>query len=131
MNGDTYEVDTVLESVLEEDGRDPTEIMEDAADLYERKNADYGDSWRLVGKTIALWLDHQGEDKITIPADSAHLNDFGLLYRRLDKTIRQFNGTYVVDEMEVDESVAETAEDDVPYAAMHAALVEEMVSDER
>ena len=31
-----------------QDPRDALEVLADSADLYERKNADYGDSWKLV-----------------------------------------------------------------------------------
>jgi hypothetical protein len=102
--------------------------MDDSMSLYQRKNDDYGDSWQLVGKTLALWLQHQGQDELRIPATEYHLNSFGLFTRRLDKMIREWNGWMCLedgDPFQVDESVAETHEDDVPYAAMHCQLAEE------
>ena len=105
--------------------RNAVEIMQESQDLYERKNEDYADSWKLVGKTIELWLEHNGEDELTIPANEYALNSFGLFTRRLDKMLRAFNGWCLSDEMQVTESIAETQQDGVPYAAMHAQLAEE------
>jgi hypothetical protein len=102
--------------------------MEQSRDLYERKNADYGDSWRLTGKTMAMWLQHQGRDELRIPATEYHLNALGLFTRRLDKIIREFNGWMIMqegDDFRVNESIVETHMDDVPYSAMHTQLAEE------
>lgn len=107
------------------DTRTAEQVMGDAQDLYRRKNADYGDSWRLTGETLALWLQHQGVEELTIPVNGHALNSLGLFTRRLDKMIREFNGWFVADELLVDEAVPETHEDDVPYAAMHTELAEE------
>lgn len=120
---------------MEEDPRDrprdwrtASEIMSDSQGLYERKNADYGDSWKLTGKTMALWLQHQGQDELRVPVNEHTMNALGLFTRRLDKMIREFNGWFCLDEGEefqVDESIAETHQDDVPYSAMHCQLAEE------
>lgn len=110
------------------DWRTAVEIMTDSKDLYERKNADYGDSWKLTGKTMAMWLEHQGVDELQIPVNEYTMNSLGLFTRRLDKMIREFNGWFCLnqgDELQVDESIAETHEDDVPYAAMHTQLAEQ------
>lgn len=110
------------------DTRSAVEIMEESKSLYERKNDDYGDSWRLVGKTFAMWLRHLGEDELRVPATEYHLNALGLFTRRMDKLIREFNGWMVFDEGEeyrVSESIVETHNDDVPYGAMHTQLAEE------
>ena len=104
--------------------RTATEVLEDSTDLYRRKNADYGDSWRLVGKTLALWLEHQGVEELTIPVNEYTMNSLGLFTRRLDKMIRTWNGWFVANEFQVAESIAETHTDDVPYAAMHTELAE-------
>ncbi|WP_372611554.1 hypothetical protein [Halomonas sp.] len=106
-------------------GRSALDVLEDSSSLYERKNADYGDAWRLVGKTMELWLQHQNVEELTIPANQHELNSFSLFTRRLDKMIREFNGWFVADGMEVEESIAETHQDDVPYAAMHTELAEQ------
>lgn len=115
----------VVEAAKQGPPRGALDVLADSTDLYERKNADYGDSWQLVGKTMALWLDHQGVDELTIPTDAHTLNSFGLFTRRLDKMLREFNGWFVADEMQVSEAIAETHQDDVPYAAMHTQLAEE------
>lgn len=106
--------------------RTPIEVLDDSSQLYEDKNDDYGDSWKLVGKILALILEHQDIDTLEIAANPDHLNALGLYTRRLDKLIRSFNATFVADELQVDESVPETVGDQVPYAAMHTSLVEEM-----
>jgi hypothetical protein len=108
--------------------RSAVEIMQESQDLYERKNADYGDSWKLAGKTMALWFQHQGKEKVNIPTNEFHLTSFQLFTRRLDKMIREFNGWFMLDEgdsFQVEESIIETHQDDVPYAAMHTQLAEE------
>lgn len=108
--------------------RSAVEIMRDSQDLYERKNADYGDSWKLAGKTLAMWLRHQGYDELRIPATEYHMNSLGLFTRRLDKMIREWNGWMCLeegDDFRVNESISETHNDDVPYGAMHTQLAEE------
>jgi len=110
--------------VSEEQTRTAAEILEESGELYEEKEADYGQSWKLVGKTIKLWLDHLGQDSLEL-TNQQELNSFGLFTRRLDKMIRAFNGWFCADEMQVNESVVETQEDMIPYAAMHTQLAEE------
>jgi hypothetical protein len=39
--------------------------------------------------------------------------------------VRSFNGWFCADELQVNESVVETQEDEIPYAAMHTQLAEE------
>jgi hypothetical protein len=110
------------------DWRTATEILGDSRDLYERKNADYGDSWTLAGKTMAMWFQHQGMDEVRIPTNEFHMTSFQLFTRRLDKMIRTFNGWFIMDEgdeFQVDESIVETHQDEVPYAAMHTQLAEQ------
>ena len=102
----------------------PEEILSRNADTYRRKNADYGDSWRLVGETMALWLQHTGQEELHVPADPDALNGLGLFTRRLDKVIRAFNAEYVVDELNF-ESTADAHEDESTYSAMHASLLRE------
>lgn len=113
--------------------RDALEIMEDSRNVYERKNADYGDSWKLTGKTLALWAEHNDMDEIRVPVEEGALISFGLFTRRLDKMIREFNGWFMMDEDEefqVDESITETHGDDVPYSAMHTQIAEESNAEE-
>lgn len=108
--------------------REAVGILDDARDLYERKNNDYGDSWKLTGKTLALWCEHQGIDTLRIPVNDHTMISLGLFTRRLDKMIREFNGWFILeegDELQVDESIMETHTDDAPYSAMHTQVAEE------
>ena len=102
----------------------PDEILTQNAETYRDKNADYGDSWKLAGKTLALWLQHAGVDELRLPADEDTMNSIGLFTRRLDKIIRAFNAEFVVDELNF-ESTADAHEDESTYSAMHASLLRE------
>ena len=102
----------------------PDEILTQNAETYRKKNSDYSDSWRLAGKTLALWLQHAGLDELRLPADEDTMNSIGLFTRRLDKIIRAFNAEFVVDELNF-ESTADAHEDESTYAAMHASLLRE------
>lgn len=104
--------------------KSPDEILRENAETYKDKNSDYGDSWRLAGLTIALWLEHSGVDELTLPTDEGTWNSIGLFTRRLDKMIRSFNAQFVVDELNF-ESTADAHEDESTYAAMHASLIRE------
>lgn len=106
----------------------PEEILEDSKQLYENKNEDYGDSWKLTGKILSLIIEQSDNEVLEIPADSEYFVALGLYTRRLDKLVRSFNNTFLQDDTQVDESVEETVKDQVPYAAMHAALASEMES---
>jgi len=102
----------------------PQEILTEAAKTYERKNADYGDAWRLVGKTLSLWCRHAGADELAFPTDPETLNSLGLFTRRLDKIIRAFNGEFLVDDLNY-ESIRDSHTDEATYAAIHASLLAE------
>jgi hypothetical protein len=102
----------------------PDEILRQNAETYQDKNADYGDSWRLAGKTLAMWLQHAGMEDVTLPADEDTWNSIGLFTRRLDKLVRSFNAEFVVDELNF-ESTADAHEDESTYAAMAASLTRE------
>jgi len=104
--------------------KSPDEILRDNAEMYREKNDDYGDSWRLSGKTIAMWLQHAGIDEVRLPADEDTWNSIGLFTRRLDKLVRAFNAEFVVDELNF-ESTADAHEDESTYAAMAASLTRE------
>lgn len=124
MDGDDNRL--ISEDAIEDaTARDAVQVLGDATDLYKRKNADYGDSWRLTGATMALWLQHQGIEELTIPVNEYTMNSLGLFTRRLDKMIRAFNGWFATGEFQVAESIVETQEDQVPYAAMHTELAEQ------
>lgn len=102
----------------------PDEILTANAETYRAKNKDYGDSWRLAGKTVALWLQHAGVEEVSLLADEDTWNSVGLFTRRLDKMIRSFNAEFVVDELNF-ESTADAHEDESTYGAMHASLLRE------
>lgn len=102
----------------------PDEILQQNGETYQDKNDDYGDSWRLVGETLALWLEAAGEDDATVPADPDTLASLGLFTRRLDKIIRAFNAEIIGGELNY-ESVMDAHTDESTYAAMHAALTQE------
>jgi len=104
----------------------PAEILEESKSLYQAKENDYGESWRLTGKIMYLLLSQRDEETLKIPVEPEYLTALGLYTRRIDKLVRSFNGTFLEDELEVDESVEETVKDQVPYAAMHAALTKEL-----
>ncbi|QSG06343.1 hypothetical protein [Halapricum desulfuricans] len=103
---------------------DPDTILRRNAETYRQKNDDYGDSWRLVGKTLALWLEHAGVESLSLPANEDTMNSLGLFTRRMDKMIRAFNAEFVVDELNF-ESTADAHEDESTYSAMHASLLRE------
>lgn len=102
----------------------PDQILTKNAETYRKKNSDYGDSWRLAGATIALWLQHAGVEEVTIPATEEAWNSLGLFTRRLDKMIRSFNAEFVVNELNF-ESTRDAHEDESTYGAMHASLLAE------
>ena len=106
----------------ESPGRTPAEVLADSAQLYEQKNEDYGNSWTLVGETIALWSDELGVDEID-PTDPEQAAKMGIYWERLIKLIRAFNLEFN-DETPNNESTAESHQDASTYAAMHASLVE-------
>jgi hypothetical protein len=104
--------------------KSPAEILQANAETYREKEDDYGESWKLAGKTLALWLNHNGLDELVLDADADTLNSLGLFTRRLDKMIRAFNGEFMADDLNF-ESVADSHEDESTYAAMHASLLAE------
>jgi hypothetical protein len=97
-----------------------TDILQDGAELYEKKQSDYGDSWRLVGEFLWLLTDEEGVE-LTSKDDFI---SFGLYTRRLDKLARGFNGDLLADDLNF-EAVQDSHEDESVYAAMHAALASE------
>jgi hypothetical protein len=102
------------------------EVLKDSEKLFTSKEQDYGESWRLTGKILAAILEQQDEDELVIPADPKALSAFGLFTRKIDKLVRSFNGVFIQDELEVDENLAETAQDQIPYDAMLTVLFTEM-----
>lgn len=102
------------------------EVIKDSEKLFKCKEEDYGESWRLTGKILVTILEQQDEDELVIPADPKALSAFGLFTRKIDKLVRSFNGVFIQDELEVDENLAETAQDQIPYDAMLTVLFTEM-----
>lgn len=100
----------------------PDQILRANAETYRKKNSDYGNSWRLAGETLSLWLRHAGLETVEIDTDPETWNSLGLFTRRLDKLIRAFNAEFVVEELNF-ESTADAHEDESTYGAMHASLL--------
>lgn len=92
----------------------PIDVLVDGADTYERKNDDYGDSWRQVGEFLYKL---SGGEGITLETKEDFVS-FGLFTRRLDKLARSFNGEFVADDMNF-ESIEDAHADESVYAAMH------------
>lgn len=100
----------------------PDEILEANADLYKQKNADYGDSWRLAGYTLAMWADRLDADVDMQDPDEAI--SFGLYVQRAHKLIRAFNLEFGHGDPN-NEPIAESHRDESTYAAMHSSHSEE------
>lgn len=102
--------------------RTPSKVLEDNASLYREKNADYGNSWRLVGKTVALWAEELGVDSVDV-SDADNAAALGLYWERLIKLVRAFNLEFS-DQTPHNEATTESHADASTYAAMQAALEE-------
>lgn len=94
----------------------PDELLHDLADVFEEKNDDYGDSWRLTGEILHLAA---GGETVELETPEDFIR-FGLWTRRLDKVVRAFHGEFVVDGEPNFEAIRDTLEDEAVYAAMHA-----------
>lgn len=105
----------------------PADILTENATLYEAKNEDYGDSWRLVGETIALWADELDVDELDL-TDPHTAILLGLYWERLIKIVRAFNLEFN-DASPNNEATAESHADSSTYAAMAAALRENAESE--
>lgn len=102
--------------------RTPSQVLEDNASLYREKNADYGNSWRLVGETVGLWADELGIDSVDV-SDPENAAALGLYWERLIKLVRAFNLEFS-DQTPNNEATTESHADASTYAAMQAALEE-------
>lgn len=118
---DTSDGDTDTTSV-DRPHRTPSQVLEDNASLYREKNADYGNSWRLVGETVALWADELGVDSVDV-SDADNAAALGLYWERLIKLVRAFNLEFS-DQTPHNEATTESHADASTYAAMQAALEE-------
>jgi hypothetical protein len=96
----------------------PQEILTEAAETYERKNADYGESWYSIGE-ILFGLTKGEPITLETPEDFVSL---GLFTRRMDKFARAFTGEFMSNDLNF-ESVQDSHEDEATYAAIHASLL--------
>jgi hypothetical protein len=101
-------------------GPTPDEILRANADLYERKNEDYGGSWRLAGELFAAMANSCGYDEID-PTDESEMISVGLYFQRLHKLVRSANLEFGTGDPN-NESIADSHRDESTYAAMHASL---------
>ena len=102
--------------------RTPSQVLEDNASLYREKNADYGNSWRLVGETVGMWADELEIDSVDV-SDPENAAALGLYWERLIKLVRAFNLEFS-DQTPNNEATTESHADASTYAAMQAALEE-------
>ncbi|OYR54991.1 hypothetical protein [Halorubrum halodurans] len=95
----------------------PEEILRENAETYQRKNADYGQSWYAIGE-ILYGLTKGEPIALETPEDFV---SFGLFTRRLDKLARAFTGEFLDHDLNF-ESIRDSHEDESTYAAIHASL---------
>jgi hypothetical protein len=100
--------------------KDPAQILQESATTHDKKNEDYGESWRAIGHVLH-GLANGEPIVLETPEDFI---SFGLFTRRLDKIARCFNGEFLSDELNY-ESISDSHADETAYAAMHASLLAE------
>lgn len=89
--------------------------IKELAELFEKKNADYGDSWRMSGLILYLIL---GPVCLDTPYKQMA---YGVFTRMLDKVVRAANLIFCATERQVqDEKPSRTLEDLGVYAQMIA-----------
>lgn len=98
----------------------PKEILEDGAEVFEEKNEDYGDAWRVAAEL--LWEMNEG-DEIVLSSEKEAVS-LGLYLLRLIKIARSVNGEFNVEELN-NEEIGESDRDEMVYAAIHAAFHEQ------
>lgn len=87
------------------------EKIREGADTFEKKNADYGSSYRKSGQILFKML---GQIKLENEQDFI---EFGLLVRKMDKLMRFGNLRFTATEQKVkDESIIDTMMDDGVYS---------------
>ena len=96
-----------------------TDKLDDAKETHETKNADYGSAWLTVGELMHTMAD--GEP-VVLDSPEAYAS-IGLYWERLIKLQRAFNGEFNTDTLN-HESIRDSHEDNINYAAMHATLRE-------
>lgn len=99
---------------------DVSDILGEGAEEYAKKHEDYGNSWRNIGRILHILA---GGETVTLETPQDYVA-MGLFTRRLDKFARAFNGEFVSDEMNF-EPTADAHTDEMVYAAMAAANIEE------
>ncbi len=97
-----------------------SDILNEGAETYKRKNEDYGESWQNIGKVLFLLANEQPV-VLESPEDWIAA---GLFTRRLDKFSRSFNGEFLTEEMNF-EAATDADEDESVYAAMQAVNKQE------
>ncbi|MDQ2052897.1 hypothetical protein RBH26_20865 [Natronolimnohabitans sp. A-GB9] len=92
-----------------------TEILEESAETYKLKNADYGRSWQNIGHVLHTLANEQPV-VLETPEDWIAV---GLFTRRLDKIARSFNMDLLDHDPNFERAV-DADEDESVYAAMQA-----------
>lgn len=108
-----------VSETVDRSGPTPDEILEDASELFQKKNSDYGDAWRLAGETMAMWAAENDIDSIN-PQNEQQMVSLCLYIQRLHKLLRGFNLEFGGKTPDF-ESASDSHEDNTTYAAMHAA----------
>lgn len=106
---------TTYEEQPPEEG--PAERLEDLAGTFERKNEEYGESWRLAGELVSQILAEQ--DVNQLETDPQTMISLGLYFQRLHKITRGMTGEFALEEL-AHESVADSHDDEAVYATIHA-----------
>lgn len=96
---------------------DPSDILRQSAETYQKKNEDYGSSWYAIGE-ILCGLTHGESITLETPEDFV---SFGLFTRRLDKLARAFSAEFLSDDVNF-EAVEDSHMDASVYASMHASI---------
>lgn len=95
----------------------PSDILRQSAETYQKKNEDYGSSWYAIGE-ILCGLTHGESITLETPEDFV---SFGLFTRRLDKLARAFSSEFLSDDVNF-EAVEDSHMDASVYASMHASI---------
>ncbi|ESS11388.1 MAG: hypothetical protein A07HR60_01443 [uncultured archaeon A07HR60] len=121
---------TTAEPASEPDHSDsnPAALLEQNAQTFREKNADYGGSWRLASETMSMWARELDIEEFDLQDDDQAVA-YGLFWERLIKLIRAFN-VELGDHDPHNEDVQESHLDESTYAAMHATVFEADESDE-
>ncbi len=98
------------------------ERMKRGAELYKRKNSDYGDSWKKTGKILNILF----PEGIAINEEKK-FTEFSIIIRKVDKLCRITNLLFTEKNINIkSESIVETCEDDGIYSFMLAEYINEV-----